>query len=251
MNTAIVAQVVSDWTKIPTSKLLDSDKNSVKGMLQRLEARVFGQRVALEALVRAVKRAKTGILDPSRPQGVFLFMGPTGVGKTETAKALAFELFSDESKIIRIDMSEMKESHSVARLLGSPPGYVGHEQGSGLIDRVCESPYSVILFDEIEKAHAEVLDLLLQLLEDGRLTDSKGRVEDFRHAYVILTSNLSLSTMSNSSEEGLREELSAYLRPELVNRIDDIVVFTPLRRQHFRVSFGSLSGRVKPALKDL
>lgn len=235
VNAQGIAQVLAEWTGIPLSRMLKDERERILGIEDRLKNRVFGQDKALDLVVRAVKRARAGIQDPRRPTGVFLFLGPTGVGKTETAKALAAELFADESRMIRLDMSEYMEAGSVSRMIGSPPGYIGHEQGGELTDGIRAKPYSVVLFDEIEKANPKVLDILLQILEDGRLTDSKGKLADFRHSLIILTSNLMTATgfrETAAEEERLRDILSSQLRPELINRIDEIVVFQPLARRH-------------------
>ncbi|MFW7378163.1 MAG: ATP-dependent Clp protease ATP-binding subunit [Oligoflexus sp.] len=250
VNASGIAQVLSEWTGIPINKMLKDDRDQLKGIEARLKGRVFGQDAALNMLARAVKRAKVGIQDPLRPSGVFLFMGPTGVGKTETAKALAAELYADETRMIRLDMSEYMEAGSVARMIGSPPGYVGHEQGGELTDKIRAKPYSVVLFDEIEKAHPKVLDILLQVLEDGRLTDSKGQLADFRHALVILTSNLSIGNQHKGAlqEESLRDILSSHLRPELVNRIDEVIVFQPLGRRHLEMLLDRLTAELNVRL---
>jgi ATP-dependent Clp protease ATP-binding subunit ClpB len=215
-----VAEVVSRWTRIPVSRLLEGEVEKLVHAEERLHARVVGQDVAIEAVANALRRARTGLQDPNRPIGSFVFLGPTGVGKTELAKALAELMFDDERAIVRLDMSEYQERHTVARLIGAPPGYVGYEEGGQLTEAVRRRPYSVILLDEIEKAHAEVFDVLLQLLDDGRLTDGQGRTVDFRNAVVIMTSNI-------RSAEALRD----HFRPEFLNRIDEIVVFAPLTRE--------------------
>lgn len=227
-----ISDVVSTSTGIPAGRLLEAELDKLKTMEERLEQRVFGQSEAVSVLVKAVKRCRAGVNDPNRPLGVFLFAGPTGVGKTEMVKALAWELFDDESKMIRFDMSEFKEKHQASRLLGAPPGYVGYGEGGQLTDSVRQKPWSVVLLDEIEKAHPEVLDILLQVFEDGRLTDGNDRVTDFKNTIIIMTSNLILPQKRNKTAYGygeiVRETLASHLKPELVNRIDDIVVFKKL-----------------------
>jgi ATP-dependent Clp protease ATP-binding subunit ClpB len=230
-----IAEVVAAWTRIPVGRLLEDDARKLLGLEHRLALRVFGQPEALKRVARAVKRARVGVGDPRRPLGVFLFLGPTGVGKTETAKALAAELFADENKMVRVDMSEMMEQHSAARLVGSPPGYVGYGEGGELTEAVRHKPYSVVLFDEIEKAHPRVLDLLLQVFEDGRLTDGKGRTVDFRNTLLIMTSNLTpehIADPETAPDHELRASLAGRLRPEFINRIDEVIVFHRLGRRH-------------------
>jgi ATP-dependent Clp protease ATP-binding subunit ClpB len=207
-------------------------------MEERLSSRVVGQDEALSAVANAVRRARSGIADPNRPIGSFIFLGPTGVGKTETARALAEFLFDDEQNMIRIDMSEFMEKHSVARLIGAPPGYVGYEEGGHLTEAVRRKPYSVVLFDEIEKAHPDVWNALLQVLDDGRMTDGKGRTVDFKNTVIIMTSNLGTEFISTVDErtadkvrEGVMERLRAHFKPEFLNRVDDIVLFFSLGRE--------------------
>jgi ATP-dependent Clp protease ATP-binding subunit ClpB len=233
-----VAAVVSRWTGIPVSKMLEGEMQKLVQMEDRLRARVVGQDLALKVVANAIRRSRAGLSDPKRPIGSFIFLGPTGVGKTETARALAEFLFDDESAMVRIDMSEYMEKHAVARLIGAPPGYVGYDEGGQLTEAVRRRPYAVILFDEIEKAHQDVFNVLLQVLDDGRLTDSKGRTVDFKNTVLIMTSNLGaqqLSTAWAEGEEGFAEAtervmgvLREHFRPEFLNRIDDIVVFHPL-----------------------
>jgi ATP-dependent Clp protease ATP-binding subunit ClpB len=230
-----IAQIVARWTGIPVARLLEGETEKLIHMELRLHERVVGQDDAVRVVSNAVRRSRAGLQDPNRPIGSFIFLGPTGVGKTELARALAEFLFDDERAMIRIDMSEYQERHTVARLLGAPPGYVGYEEGGQLTEAVRRRPYSVILFDEIEKAHSEVFNVLLQLLDDGRLTDGHGRTVDFRNSVVIMTSNLG-NQLWEGGREVVREEitsvLQAHFRPEFLNRIDEIVIFHPLTRRH-------------------
>jgi len=233
-----IAAVVSKWTGIPVSKMLEGEMQKLVQMEDRLRERVVGQDEALSAVANAIRRSRAGLSDPKRPIGSFIFLGPTGVGKTETARALAEFLFDDEAAMVRIDMSEYMEKHAVSRLIGAPPGYVGYDEGGQLTEAVRRRPYAVILFDEIEKAHPDVFNVLLQVLDDGRLTDSKGRTVDFKNTVLIMTSNVGaaqLSTAWASGEEGFEEakgrvmdELRKQFKPEFLNRVDDIVIFHPL-----------------------
>jgi ATP-dependent Clp protease ATP-binding subunit ClpB len=224
-----VAGVVSRWTGIPVSRLLEGEVAKLVRMEERLGGRVVGQRAALEAVSRAVRRARAGLQDPARPIGSFLFLGPTGVGKTETARALAEFLFDDEKALLRIDMSEYMEKHSVSRLIGAPPGYVGYDEGGQLTEAIRRRPFAVVLFDEIEKAHADVFNALLQVLDDGRLTDGQGRTVDFRNAVIILTSNLGTAGEGGEPrEEEVLREARGHFRPEFWNRLDEVVVFRRL-----------------------
>ena len=215
-----IAAVVAQWTGIPTDRLLEGEVEKLVHMEERLHERIVGQEAAIEAVSNALRRARSGLQDPNRPIGSFVFLGPTGVGKTELARALAEFMFDDDRAIVRLDMSEYQEKHTVSRLVGAPPGYVGYEEGGQLTEAIRRRPYSVILLDEIEKAHGEVFDVLLQLLDDGRLTDGQGRTVDFRNTVVIMTSNLRSA-----------EEMAERFRPEFLNRIDEIVVFDALTRE--------------------
>ena len=231
-----VAEVVARWTGVPVSKMLEGEMQKLIRMEDNLRLRVVGQDDALTAVSNAVRRARAGLQDPNRPIGSFIFLGPTGVGKTETAKALAEFLFDDERAMVRLDMSEYMEKHAVSRMIGAPPGYVGYDEGGQLTEAVRRRPYSVILFDEIEKAHSDVFNILLQILDDGRLTDSKGRMVDFKNTVLIMTSNLgSREIQAAADEKGAREAvtqvLKDYFKPEFLNRIDDIVVFSALDRE--------------------
>jgi ATP-dependent Clp protease ATP-binding subunit ClpB len=215
-----IAAVVSAWTGIPVTRLLEGEVEKLIHMEERLHQRVVGQDQAVEAVANALRRARSGLQDPNRPIGSFIFLGPTGVGKTELARALAEFMFDDERAMVRLDMSEYQERHTVARLVGAPPGYVGYEEGGQLTEAVRRRPYTVVLFDEIEKAHSEVFDVLLQLLDDGRLTDGQGRTVDFRNTVIIMTSNIRSSN-----------ELRDRFRPEFLNRVDEIVSFQALTRE--------------------
>lgn len=224
-----IADIVSKWTQIPITKLLQSEKEKLLGLNKILEFRVKGQNEALELVSDAILRSKANISDPNRPIGSFIFMGPTGVGKTEVAKTLAEELFDSERRLIRLDMSEYMEPHSVARLIGSPPGYVGYDEGGQLTEAVRRHPYTIVLFDEIEKAHPKVLDILLQVLDEGILTDGRGKEVNFKNTIIILTTNIgSTDILENKDDEKVKENLFTYLRPEFINRIDEIIVFKPL-----------------------
>ena len=236
-----IAKVISKWTGIPVSKLNNSDREKTLNLESEIKKKVIGQDEAIKKVSEAILRSKAGIKDPKKPIGSFLFLGPTGVGKTELAKKLALNLFDDENMMIRIDMSEYMEKHSVSRLIGAPPGYVGYDEGGQLTEKVRRKPYSVILFDEVEKAHPDVFNVLLQVLDDGRITDGKGVYVDFKNTIIIMTSNIGAGTiLENIDENGnfkkdvsdeLRQELHNYFRPEFINRLDEIIVFKPLTKE--------------------
>jgi len=240
-----IAEVVGKWTGIPVTKLLEGDIQKLVSMEDRLHQRVVGQDEAIAAVANAVRRARAGLQDPNRPLGSFLFLGPTGVGKTELARALAEFLFDDEHAMIRIDMSEYMEKHTVARLIGAPPGYVGYEEGGQLTEAVRRRPYSVLLFDEIEKAHADVFNVLLQILDDGRLTDGQGRIVDFKNTVIIMTSNIGsaiIQDLAGGEYERMRdavtEILRQHFRPEFLNRIDEVIIFHSLTREQIKEIVG-------------
>jgi ATP-dependent Clp protease ATP-binding subunit ClpB len=233
-----IAAIVSKWTGIPVSKMLEGETSKLVQMESRLRKRVIGQDEALSTVANAIRRSRAGLSDPKRPIGSFIFLGPTGVGKTETARALAEFLFDDDQAMVRIDMSEYMEKHAVARLIGAPPGYIGFDEGGQLTEAIRRRPYAVVLFDEIEKAHPDVFNILLQVLDDGRLTDSKGRVVDFKNTVIIMTSNLGAQMLNaealtdeaafDHAREQVMEVLKQSFRPEFLNRVDDIVIFRPL-----------------------
>ncbi|NOY86365.1 MAG: ATP-dependent chaperone ClpB [Deltaproteobacteria bacterium] len=252
-----IAEIVSRWTGIPVSRLVEGEVEKLIKMEERLSERVIGQKEAVIAVSNAVRRSRAGLQDPDRPIGSFIFMGPTGVGKTELAKALAEFLFDDENAMVRVDMSEFMEKHAVARLIGAPPGYVGYEEGGYLTEAVRRRPYSVILFDEIEKAHRDVFNVLLQLLDDGRLTDGQGRTVDFRNTVVIMTSNIGSDYLAEFQFEGeekirqrIMEALKSHFRPEFLNRVDDVIIFHSLTREEIKVIVGTQIRRLESLLAD-
>jgi len=251
-----IAEIVSRWTGIPVTKLLEGEMEKLVHMEDRLHQRVIGQDDAIKAVSNAVRRSRAGLQDPNRPIGSFIFLGPTGVGKTELARALAEFLFDDERAMIRIDMSEYQEKHTISRLVGAPPGYIGYDEGGQLTEAIRRRSYSVVLFDEIEKAHSEVFNVLLQLLDDGRLTDGQGRTVDFRNTVVIMTSNLGNELWMGKKGAGtvsratINAILQAHFRPEFLNRIDEIVTFHPLDKEHLRQIVDIQLLRVEALLRD-
>jgi len=238
-----IAAVVSSWTGVPVTRMMETERAKLLVMEERLHQRVIGQNKAVEAISNAVRRSRSGMQDKNRPIGSFLFLGPTGVGKTELCKALAEVMFDDETAMVRIDMSEFMERHTVSRLVGAPPGYVGYEEGGSLTEAVRRRPYSVILLDEIEKAHTDVFNILLQLLDDGRLTDGQNRTVDFTNTVVVMTSNIGSKMIQRVAEEGGSEEdmqqavqdsLRTKFLPEFLNRIDETIIFEPLKKDQIR-----------------
>ena len=258
VNAEDIAQVVSRWTGVPVDRMLEGEKEKLLHMEQQLSSRVVGQKEAVRAVSTAVRRARAGLQDPNRPIGSFMFLGPTGVGKTELTKALAGFLFDDESALLRVDMSEYMEKHAVARLIGAPPGYVGYEEGGALTEAVRRRPYQVILFDEIEKAHPDVFNILLQVLDDGRLTDGQGRTVDFRNALIIMTSNLGAEYLvAQKDEDDLKsvetqvmQMVRAHFRPEFLNRIDEVILFHRLRREDMSAIVDIQFRRLEKLLED-
>ena len=249
-----IAKIISRWTGIPVAKLTESERNKTLHLDEELHKRVIGQEEGVTKVTEAIIRSKAGIKDPGKPIGSFLFLGPTGVGKTELAKALAASLFDDENNMVRIDMSEYMEKYSVSRLIGAPPGYVGYEEGGQLTEAVRRKPYSVVLFDEVEKAHPDVFNVLLQVLDDGRITDSQGRTVDFKNTILIMTSNLGSSYLLEGIEEdgeikpeckeAVMGELRGNFRPEFLNRLDEIIMFRPLTK-------GNIGGIIELLLEEL
>ena len=246
-----ICKIIAKWTNIPVTKLLESEKEKVLHLEEYLKKRVMGQDEALKIVSEAIMKSRSGIKDPNRPIASFMFLGPTGVGKTEVARTLAYELFDDERHMVRIDMSEYMEKFSVSRLIGSPPGYVGYEEGGQLTEAVRRNPYSIVLFDEIEKAHPEVLNLLLQILDDGRVTDSNGRTVDFKNTIIIMTSNLGSEHVLENNKEQVINEVKATFRPEFINRIDEIIVFNALSKDAINKILDKIINEIEYRLKDL
>jgi ATP-dependent Clp protease ATP-binding subunit ClpB len=255
---AHVAQVVSRWTGIPVDKMLEGEREKLLSMEDALQKRVVGQEDAVVAVSTAVRRARAGLQDPNRPIGSFMFLGPTGVGKTELTKALAGFLFDDEHALLRIDMSEYMEKHAVSRLIGAPPGYVGYDEGGALTEAVRRRPYQVVLFDEIEKAHPDVFNILLQVLDDGRLTDGQGRTVDFKNTLIIMTSNMGSEFLVNLAEgqdvdvvkDQVMDVVKQSFRPEFLNRVEDIILFHRLMRQHMGSIVDIQLGRLAKLLSE-
>ena len=245
-----IAEIISKWTNIPVKKLVGGEKEKLLNLKQNMMKRVKGQDKALTLVSEAIIRARAGIKDPNRPIGSFIFLGPTGVGKTEVAKTLAEELFDDERHMVRIDMSEYMEAFSVSRLVGAPPGYVGYDEGGQLTEAVRRNPYSIVLFDEIEKAHRDVFNILLQILDDGRITDSQGRTVDFKNTIIIMTSNLGSEHILENDEEKVMDELKQTFRPEFINRIDEIVIFNSLSKTVVYDIVNKLIKEIEERLKD-
>ena len=246
-----IASVISKWTNIPITKLMSSEKDKILNLEENLNKRVKGQEKALKLVSDAIIRSRSGIKDPNRPIGSFMFLGPTGVGKTEVARSLAYELFDDEHHMIRIDMSEYMEKYSVSRLIGAAPGYVGYEEGGQLTEKVRRNPYSIVLFDEIEKAHPDVLNLLLQILDEGRLTDSNGRTVDFKNTIIIMTSNVGSEFIINNEEGKVKEELNKYFRPEFLNRLDEIIIFNKLSKEDLKQILDNIIKEIERRLVDI
>ena len=246
-----IANVISKWTNIPLSKLISSEKEKVLHLYDNLKKRVKGQDDALKLVSNAILRSRSGIKDPNRPIGTFMFLGPTGVGKTEVARSLAYELFDDEAHMIRIDMSEYMEKYSVSRLIGAAPGYIGYEEGGQLTEKVRRNPYSIVLFDEIEKAHPDVLNLLLQILDEGRLSDSNGRCVNFKNTIIIMTSNVGSEYILNGESNKVTSELTKYFRPEFLNRLDEIIVFNKLSKDNLSEILDNIVKQIERRLVDI
>ena len=246
-----IAEIISKWTKVPVSKLMNGEREKLLNLEENMKKRVKGQDEAIHLVSEAIKRARAGIKDPNRPIGSFIFLGPTGVGKTELARTLAYELFDDERHMIRIDMSEYMESFNVSRLVGAPPGYVGYDEGGQLTEAVRRNPYSIVLFDEIEKAHKDVFNILLQILDDGRITDSQGRTVDFKNTIIIMTSNLgSEHILENDGTSKVYEDLKRTFKPEFLNRIDEIIMFKPLSKDIVYSILDNIINNIQLRLSD-
>ncbi len=250
VNEEKVAEIIAKWTNIPVSKLISSEREKLLNLEQNMKKRVKGQDEALHLVAEAIIKSRSGIKDPNKPIGSFMFLGPTGVGKTEVARTLAYELFDDEKHMIRIDMSEYMEKFSTSRLIGSPPGYVGYDEGGQLTEAVRRNPYSIVLFDEIEKAHPEVLNLLLQILDDGRITDSNGRTVDFKNTIIIMTSNIGSDHVLENNKDEVLKEVKQILKPEFINRIDEIIVFNQLTKQVMYEILDKLIKNLEKRLND-
>ena len=246
-----ICKIIAKWTNIPVTKLMESEKEKLLHLEDEMKKRVMGQDEVLEIVSNAIIKSRSGIKDPNKPIASFMFLGPTGVGKTEVARTLAYELFDDERHMVRIDMSEYMEKFSVSRLIGSPPGYVGYEEGGQLTEAVRRNPYSIVLFDEIEKAHPEVLNLLLQILDDGRVTDSNGRTVDFKNTIIIMTSNLGSDYVLENNKDEVMNEVKRTFRPEFVNRIDEIVVFNTLSKEAINKILDKIIREIEFRLKDI
>ena len=246
-----ICKIIAKWTNIPVTKLMESEKEKLLHLEDEMKKRVMGQDEVLEIVSNAIIKSRSGIKDPNKPIASFMFLGPTGVGKTEVARTLAYELFDDERHMVRIDMSEYMEKFSVSRLIGSPPGYVGYEEGGQLTEAVRRNPYSIVLFDEIEKAHPEVLNLLLQILDDGRVTDSNGRTVDFKNTIIIMTSNLGSDHVLENNKDEVMNEVKRTFRPEFVNRIDEIVVFNTLSKEAINKILDKIIREIEFRLKDI
>mgnify|MGYP000801109898 CR=1 FL=1 len=255
-----IASVVSTWTKIPVQRIAQAESERLMKLEETLHNRVIGQDEAVTAVAKAIRRGRVGLKDPNRPIGSFLFLGPTGVGKTELSKALADAMFGTENSLIRVDMSEFMEKHTVSKLIGSPPGYVGYDEGGQLSEKVRRNPYSVILFDEVEKAHPDVFNVLLQVLDDGRITDSQGRTVDFKNTIIIMTSNIGSSylleginpdgSIKPEAEEAVMGDLKNHFRPEFLNRLDEIIMFKPLTKDNISNIINLLVADVNKRLAD-